>query len=92
MNVHSLFAYYLYEKWCAFDTQLVGLGVWGRFTPTKFVSSVHLCKTVHYMHVKHVCMQAKVSFCTLKTCWVKYNPALGKIWMNPAIGLFRPSD
>ncbi len=27
----------------------------------------------------------------LKKCWVKYNLALGKIWMNPAIGLFRPS-
>ncbi len=26
-----------------------------------------------------------------KKCWVKYNPALGKIWTNPAIGLFRPS-
>ncbi len=23
-----------------------------------------------------------------KKCWVKYNPALGKIWTNPAIGLF----
>ncbi len=43
MNVHSLFAYCLYEKWCAFYTQLVGLGVWGRFTPTKFVSSVQNC-------------------------------------------------
>ncbi len=26
-----------------------------------------------------------------KKCWVKYNPALGKIWTNPAIGLFLPS-
>ncbi len=26
-----------------------------------------------------------------KKCWVKYNPAVGKIWTNPAIGLFRPS-
>ncbi len=26
-----------------------------------------------------------------KKCWVKYNPALGKIWMNPVIGLFLPS-
>ncbi len=26
-----------------------------------------------------------------KKCWVKYNPALGKIWKNSAIGLFRPS-
>ncbi len=26
-----------------------------------------------------------------KKCWVKYNPVLGKIWTNPAIGLFRPS-
>ncbi len=24
---------------------------------------------------------------TLKKCWVKYNPALGKIWTNPVIGL-----
>ncbi len=22
-----------------------------------------------------------------KKCWVKYNPALGKIWINPAVGL-----
>ncbi len=22
-----------------------------------------------------------------KKCWVKYNPALGKIWTNPAVGL-----
>ncbi len=27
-----------------------------------------------------------------KKCWVKYNPALGKMWTNPAIGLFRPSS
>ncbi len=26
-----------------------------------------------------------------KKCWVKYNPALGKIWTNPVIGLFLPS-
>ncbi len=25
-----------------------------------------------------------------KKFWVKYNPALGKIWTNPAIGLFWP--
>ncbi len=30
-------------------------------------------------------------FLQSKKCWVKYNPALGKIWTNPAIGLFRPS-
>ncbi len=23
-----------------------------------------------------------------KKCWVKYNPALGKIWTNPVIGLY----
>ncbi len=25
---------------------------------------------------------------TLNKYWVKYNPVLGKIWTNPAIGLF----
>ncbi len=29
---------------------------------------------------------------TLKKCWVKYKPALGKIWTNTAIGLFWPSS
>ncbi len=38
----------------------------------------------------------KLRLCSLpkvhsKKCWVKYNPVLGKIWTNPAIGLFRPS-
>ncbi len=28
---------------------------------------------------------------TLKNAGFKYNPALGKIWTNPAIGLFLPS-
>ncbi len=28
---------------------------------------------------------------TLKNAGFKYNPSLGKIWMNPAIGLFLPS-
>ncbi len=29
---------------------------------------------------------------TLKKCWAKYNPALGKIWTNPAIGLFSTNN
>ncbi len=33
-----------------------------------------------------------VFFVHSKNCLVKYNLALGKIWMNPAIGLFRASS
>ncbi len=42
-----------------------------------------------YKYVLHtfVCLTKHHS----KKCWVKYNPALGKIWMNPAIVLLDPA-
>ncbi len=41
----------------------------------------------NYAHKEMFCLVDAV----YTLCWVKYNPALGQIWTNPAIGLFLPS-
>ncbi len=45
-----------------------------------------------YYEIRFILSQIqKKKFLHSRKCWVKYNTVLGKIWTNPATGLFRPS-
>ncbi len=47
-----------------------------------------LCVIIPHLWSFLVSMHTWFAFTHSKKCWVKYNPALGKIWTNPANGLF----